>query len=355
MKTEMKAAVYYGKNDVRVEEVPVPKIGGKEVLVKIDSCGICGTDLSKITRGHLEGKRILGHEMSGTIEEAGREVEEWRAGDKVAVYHHVPCLKCFHCAHENYSMCDLWKNTVTTAGFIPSGGGFAEYIKVPEVIAEKGITRIPSDTDFETATFLEPVNCGLKAVKRAQIKENDFVVVFGQGPAGILLTQLSSLHGAKVIAVDLIDYRLEKAVNVFGAVEGINAGKQDVAEEIKKITGGHGADTAITAVPNVKVIEQALGCVRKGGKFLMFAECDRDARITLDPNILYTAEIILLGSYSSSVKLQHEVEEIVFKKKIKLKEMVSHRFSLEEFPKALELALNPGRQEVLKIMIKPNI
>jgi L-iditol 2-dehydrogenase len=252
-------------------------------------------------------------------------------------------------------MCDLWKNTVTTAGFIPSGGGFAEYIKVPEVIAEKGITRIPSDTDFETATFLEPVNCGLKAVKRAQIKENDFVVVFGQGPAGILLTQLSSLHGAKVIAVDLIDYRLEKAVNVFGAVEGINAGKQDVAEEIKKITGGHGADTAITAVPNVKVIEQALGCVRKGGKFLMFAECDRDARITLDPNILYTAEIILLGSYSSSVKLQHEVEEIVFKKKIKLKEMVSHRFSLEEFPKALELALNPGRQEVLKIMIKPNI
>src|SRR5437763_10581126 len=178
----MLAAVYRGVNDIRLETVPVPKIGAGEVLLREHTCGICGTDLKKIATGSHSAPRIFGHETSGTVAAVGDDVTEFAPGDRVMVFHHIPCGECFYCRHKTFAQCETYKKVGCTAGFEPSGGGFAEYVRVMDWIVQNGTVRIPDGTSFEQASFVEPVNTCMKGIERTGLESGETVLVIGQGP-----------------------------------------------------------------------------------------------------------------------------------------------------------------------------
>ncbi len=206
--TTMRAAVYRGVNDVRVETVPVPKIGAGELLVRVHTCGICGTDLKKISSGSHSAPRIFGHETSGVVAALGGEVSQFKPGDRVVVFHHIPCGECFYCRHKTFAQCETYKKVGCTAGFEPSGGGFAEYVRVMDWIVDRGTVRIPDGVSFEQACFVEPVNTCMKGIETLQLVAGESVLVIGQGPIGIILSALAKRSGATVVTSDLYPQRL---------------------------------------------------------------------------------------------------------------------------------------------------
>src|SRR2546430_3860294 len=197
--THMQAAVYRGVNDVRLETVPVPEIGVGEVLIRVHTCGICGTDLKKIHTGSHSAPRIFGHETSGMIAAVGSEVDGFAVGDRVMVFHHIPCRQCFYCQRKVFAQCPVYKRVGCTAGFEPSGGGFAEYVRVMDWIVSRGLVKIPDGVSFEQAVFVEPVNTCLKAVEALRLGSGETVLVIGQGPIGLMLASLARRAGARVI------------------------------------------------------------------------------------------------------------------------------------------------------------
>ena len=221
----MKAPVYRGINDVRLEEMPVPAIGAGEVLIRVHSCGVCGTDLKKIHTGSHSAPRIFGHETAGVIAAVGREVADFKPGDRVVVFHHVPCGDCYYCRKKTFAQCDSYKRVGCTAGFEPSGGGFAEYVRVMDWIVRRGLVKIPDDVPFEQAAFVEPVNTCFKAVRNLKIEPDETVLVIGQGPIGILLATLAARSGAKVLTSDLYAERHKIAAN-FGLSHPIDASQR---------------------------------------------------------------------------------------------------------------------------------
>ena len=221
----MRAVVYRGINDMRVETVPVPRIGPGELLIKVATCGICGTDLKKIHFGSHSAPRIFGHEMAGTIVAVGDGVTGFALGDRVMTFHHVPCNECYYCRKGTPAQCPLYKKTGVTAGFEPSGGGFAEYIRVMDfVVANGGVVRIPEGVPFEQAAFVEPVNTVLKGVKLLNLAPDDTVLVIGQGPIGLMHAVLSSRIAGKVLTSDLYPERHAIAAK-FGLKHPIHAGE----------------------------------------------------------------------------------------------------------------------------------
>ena len=208
----MKAQVFRGVKQLSYEEVPVPELADDEVLVQVQVVGLCQSDIKKILYPLYEPPRIFGHETAGTIAAVGSAVANWQTGDRVVVLHHIPCMHCAYCLNENYSMCEVYKNITTTAGFTPSGGGFAEYVKVPgHIVRNGGLIRIPDNISFEQASFVEPTNCCLKAVKKAQIAPGQTVLVTGAGPIGLMFIMLVKYFGARAIATDLIPSRIRQS------------------------------------------------------------------------------------------------------------------------------------------------
>ena len=203
----MKAIVYRGVDDLRLEILPVPEIGSGDLLVKVAACGVCPTDIKKIHYGTVPPPRVFGHETSGTIVRVGKKVRGFKMGERVALHHHVPCMQCHYCRHKAFAQCPLYKKTGITAGFEPAGGGYAEYVRVMDFVLP-GVVKIPKRNDFLEGAMLEPVNTVLKGVKRLTLQKGDYALVVGQGPIGLLFTQLLKLHGVKVIATDLIPERL---------------------------------------------------------------------------------------------------------------------------------------------------
>lgn len=362
----MKAAVWYGKGDIRVEEVPLPEIAADEYLLRVTACGLCKTDVKKMqgvtlkTKGVLEPPRVFGHEIVGRIEQVGTELEGLKRWDRVAIYHHVPCLKCYSCLCGDYAQCDMYRAVDTDAGVgVPSGGGFAEYIRVPNVIAERGTIKIPDYVSDETATFMEPTNCCIKGIRKAGIAIGDTVAIFGQGPIGLTLDQLAKLSGAEVIAVDLVDYRLEEAKKL-GADIAINAMVD--ADQLSATT----VDICIVAVESPKAVEYAINIVRPGGKVVFFAEYGGDVgsdALGEMIDIVYGKEITIKGSYSSSYTDHQIAANLIFEDILKIKPLISHTFGLDRLSEAVELAdkrrgveWEGGSQPVkesLKIIIEP--
>src|SRR2546426_524188 len=236
----MRAVVYRGVNDLRLETVPVPRIKADELLVKVAACGVCPTDIKKIQYGTVPPPRIFGHETAGTIVRIGARVKKFREGDRVALHHHVPCLACHACRHRAFAQCAQYKRTGITAGFEPAGGGYAEYVRVLPFVFP-GIVRIPAGNDFLEGALLEPVNTVLKAVKRLSLRRGDNVLVVGQGPIGLLFTRLLSLFGAKVVASDFLEPRLKTALRL-GAKWIIRSGRPDSLQRIRDLAGKHGLD-----------------------------------------------------------------------------------------------------------------
>ncbi|WP_421655280.1 zinc-dependent dehydrogenase [Leptothermofonsia sp. ETS-13] len=348
----MKAQVFRGVNQLSYEEVPTPEILPDEVLVQVQVVGLCQSDIKKIRYPLYEPPRIFGHETAGTIAAVGSEVKGWQVGDRVVVLHHIPCMHCAYCLNDNFSMCDVYKNITTTAGFAPSGGGFAEYVKVPgHIVHNGGLMQIPDGITFEQASFVEPTNCCLKAVKKAQVQPGQTVLITGAGPIGLMFIMLVKYCGARAIATDLIPSRVKKALEV-GADAAFDARDPDLPAKIQALTRGLGVDTSLLAVPSEKAFFQALDCTRKGGKILFFAEFPDEVEIPINPNILYRREIDLMGSYSSSFRVQQLAADIVFNQWIDVDVLVSDRFPLKDLAVAVERAVSPT-PETYKILIYP--
>src|SRR5579872_4910052 len=351
----MRAVVYRGVNDMRVETVPVPRIEAGELLVKIATCGVCGTDLKKIHTGSHSAPRIFGHEMSGTIVAVGEGVTGYRMGERVVVHHHVPCNNCYYCRKGTPAQCPLYKKTGVTAGFEPSGGGFAEYIRVMDfVVSNGGVVPIPDGVPFEQAAFVEPVNTVLKGVKLLELKPDDTVLVIGQGPIGLMHAVLCSRIAGKVITSDLYPERHAIAAE-YGLKHPINAGRENVVERVFAETEGRGADAVILAVGGTALIRTAMDAARPGGKVMLFAQTQH-GEVSIDPAAVCVDEKTLLGSYSSSFGILDEVTELIFggySNGFDLTQLISHRFPMDEAVAAIEVASHP-KADSMKIMIEPH-
>jgi L-iditol 2-dehydrogenase len=346
----MQAAVYHGVNDVRMETVPVPKIGAGELLIKVHTCGICGTDLKKIATGSHSAPRIFGHETSGIVAAVGQGVSTIREGDRVVVFHHVPCGQCYYCHHKTFAQCSTYKKVGCTAGFEPSGGGFAEYVRVMDWIVQRGTVRIPEGISFEQACFVEPVNTCMKGIDTLRLQPQETVLVIGQGPIGIILSVLAKRVGAEVITSDLYAPRLTISKRL-GLALTIDASRASTVERVRELTAGRGADAVILAVGGNNLIRPAMDAARPGGRVLLFAQTVH-GEVTVDPAAICVEEKSLLGSYSASIELQEESVRFVMNREVDLEQLISHRFPLARSVEALNLAAHP-QPDSMKIVIQP--
>jgi L-iditol 2-dehydrogenase len=349
-RSHMRAGVYRGKGQVIVETVPVPQIGEGEVLFRVAACGICGTDLKKIHHGFVNPPQILGHELAGTVVEVGRGVTKFKPGDRVVSFHHIPCGACFYCQKKLFSQCAGYKKTGLTAGTgDPNGGGFAEYVRAMPWIVERGMIALPADVTFEEATFVEPVNTCLKAVRKARVAPGETVLVVGQGPIGMLLMILAKYEGGEVYASDPMPGRRAAGLK-FGAKEVFDPTNFNLLEEMRKRTGGRGADVVMLAVPNPSLVPEALALARPGGRVLLFAHNDPVMQLGFPAAAVGVEEKEILGSYSASVDDQAESAALVFERRLPVRELISHRFPLEKIADGLHLAAHPA-DDTLKVVI----
>lgn len=348
----MGASVYRGSSKLCLEQLPVPEIESDELLVRVESCGICHTDLKKIKYDLLPPPRIYGHETAGVVVRTGAHVKKLVPGDRVCLFHHVPCLDCFYCHRSNFAQCTTYKKVGVTAGFEPAGGGFAQYVKVMSWIVKRGVVKIPSTISFDRASFVEPVNTCLKALRQCNISPRETVLVMGQGPIGLLFTMLLSQAGGKhVVTTDVLPTRMEASLRI-GAVESWNPMKQDVPAKVKRMTGGRGADVVIVAVSAPNIVAQAVEASRPGGRIMLFAQTSYQETFELPGAAICTQERMIFGSYSAAIDLQGEAAEIVWRDRFPEEELISHRFPLGELERGIELARRPVNGS-LKLVVHP--
>jgi L-iditol 2-dehydrogenase len=336
---------------VHVEEIPTPAIQAGEILIRVEACGICHTDLKKIEYNLLEPPRVFGHETAGVVAAVGSGVTRFQPGDRVVAFHHIPCLECFYCRRKLFAQCPVYKRVGITAGFEPAGGGFSQYVRVMDWIVERGVEKIPEGVSFERATLVEPLNTCLKAVVQCDPQPEDFVVVMGQGPIGLMFTMLTRRSGATVAATDTIAERREIAARC-GAQLTWDPRGTDIAREVKKLTGGRGADLVIVAASVPGIVDQAIACSRPGARILLFAQTSATERIEASGADICVGERILFGCYSASVDLQSESARLVFSGELPLEELISHRLPLVKIRSGFDLALHPGPKS-LKIIVQP--
>ena len=351
----MRAAVYRGNSVVSVDEVATPEIGDREILIRVEACGVCHTDLKKIEYNLLTPPRIFGHETAGVISHVGRDVTKFKAGDRVIVFHHIPCGKCFYCLRKLYAQCPVYKKVGVTAGFEPAGGGFAQYVRAMDWIVERGVEKIPEGVPFEVAAFVEPVNTCLKAVEQCDPQKDDVVLVQGQGPIGLLFTMLLKLRGCTILATDTIPRRLELAKQC-GATFAMDPRAEDVSAKLKELTEDRGADMVFVAANAKGLVEEALRSSRPGAKIMLFAQTSDKERIELSGASVCVGERSLLGSYSASVDIQKESADLVFSGKLPVHLLISHRVPLDKIDFAFRLATHPGEfpgENPLKIIVRP--
>jgi L-iditol 2-dehydrogenase len=351
----MRAAVYRGKSVVSVDEVGTPAIGDGEILIRVEACGVCHTDLKKIEYDLLTPPRIYGHETAGVVARVGRKVTKYQPGDRVIVFHHIPCGECFYCARKLYAQCPIYKKVGVTAGFEPAGGGFAQYVRVMDWIVERGVEKIPDGVPFEVAAFVEPVNTCVKAVEQCNPRREDVVLVQGQGPIGLIFTMLLKLRGCTIVATDTLDTRLELARQC-GAAFALDPREADVSAKLKELTEGRGADMVFVAT-NVKgLVEEAVRSTRPGAKIMLFAQTSDKERIELSGASICVGERSLLGSYSASVDIQREAADLVFSGALPVHLLISHRVPLDKIDFAFRLATHPAEfpeENPLKIIVRP--
>jgi L-iditol 2-dehydrogenase len=344
----MQAVVYRGAGNLSVETLRVPRIASGELLVRVAVCGVCPTDIKKILYGTVSPPRVFGHETAGTIVKAGASVRNFKVGDRVALHHHVPCMKCHFCRHRAYAQCPVYKKTGITAGFEPAGGGYAEYVRVMPFVLP-GVVKIPSRNSLEEGAMLEPVNTVLKAVRKLCLIKGDVVLVAGQGPIGLMFTRLLQLQGVCVLATDVLSPRL-KLARRFGAHWALRADDPQLDRKVARITGRRGLDAAIVAVPVDAVVRQALSQVRGAGKVMLFAHTKRGTETCMDLAKVCVDEIDVIGSYSADVTLQAEAARLVFSRKLDVRQLITHRFPLEKTGNAVDLAAHP-HPEALKVVV----
>ena len=316
---------------VAVKDVPIPKLAAGDILVRMEASGICGTDLEKI-EGQLGPGGILGHEVSGTVEKVADNVTEHKPGERVVAHHHVPCYQCADCSNGNYTLCNEFKRT----NIDPCG--FAEYFRVPQYNVSRGaVIPLPPELSFEEGAMIEPASCCIRAIRRANIKQGDNILVVGLGPTG--LTQIQLLRHAttgKIFGSDIVEARLRLGKRL-GADDTINALVEAVQAHIGNITKD-GVDLAIVSTGNEKALSQAFSSVRKGGRILLFGAPSHGASYPLNVSELFSRQITFLSSYSCVEAEMEEATRLVSEKRLDLKSLITDRFKIRDAEKAMEFA-----------------
>jgi len=351
----MRAAVYRGECRISVDSVDTPEPREGEILIRVHACGVCHTDLKKIEYNLLPPPRIYGHETAGVVADVGRGVSRYKPGDRVIVFHHIPCGKCFYCLRKLYAQCPVYKRVGVTAGFEPAGGGFAQYVRAMDWIVERGVEKIPDGVPFEVAAFVEPVNTCLKAVEQCDPQPDDVVMVQGQGPIGLLFTMLLALRGCTIVTTDTISSRLALSGRC-GAHFALDPRSEDVVGTISRLTENRGCDIVFVATAAKGLVEEAVRVSRPGAKIMLFAQTSDKERIELSGASICVSERSLMGSYSASVDLQKQSAELVFGGKLPLDLLISHRVPLDKIEFAFRLATHPGDfpgENPLKVIVCP--
>ncbi len=339
----MRAAVYYSNRDVRLEERPRPGIGPGELLLRIEASGICGSDIMEWYRAR-KAPVVLGHEVSGTVEEVGAGVDAFRAGDRVVATHHVPCNTCRHCLSGNQSACDTLRST----GFDP--GGFAEFTRLSALHVDRGTFALPEGVSFEEATFVEPLACVVRAQRMIGIAPGDSVAVLGTGVSGILQIQLARAAGAtRIVATDVQPLRREMATRL-GADVAI-AADEDVARGLREANDGRPANKVIVCTAALSAIEQAFRCVERGGTILFFAPRPPGETIPLPLYEMWADGISIVHSYAGPPSEMRTALDLIRARRVDVAAMVTHRLPLERAGEGFRL-MDEGR-EAVKVIIEP--
>ena len=338
----MKIAVYYNNKDVRIEERPIPKISDEELLVKVIASGICGTDVMEWYR-IKKAPLVLGHEVSGVVDKVGRNVKDFKAGDKVMVSHHVPCMKCHYCLNEHHTACE----TLHKTNFDP--GGFSEYIRIPKLNVELGTFKLPESVSFEEGTFIEPLGTVIRAQRITNLSQQDALLVIGSGISGLMHIKLAkSKNIRKSIAVDINEYRLNFAKK-FGANFLVYA-NEDVLSKVREFNEGRLADVVIVCTGALSAAKQALQCVDKGGTILFFAVPKPEDKLEIPINDFWRNEIKIMTSYGAAPNDLKESLELIKSKKVNVEDMITHRLKFDEIGKGFQLVAEA--KESLKMVIK---
>jgi len=335
----MRVAMYYNNNDIRIEELPKPDISEGELLVKAMACGICGSDVLEWYR-IKKAPLVLGHEMTGVVSESKNK--KYKKGDRMFVSHHVPCNSCHYCLNGHHTACE----TLHKTNFYP--GGFSEYVRIPKINVESGVYILPDSVSYEDGTFIEPLGTVVRGQRLAKIKSDDIVLILGSGIAGILHIQLAKLSGAKIIATDINEYRLDMAKR-FGADFVINA-KEDVPEKLIEMNGRL-ADKVIVCTGAESAAKQALQCVDRGGTVLFFAVPEPGVDIEIPINDFWKNEITILTSYGAGPRDLKEALELIGDNKINVHDMITHRLSLAET--GLGFRIVADAKSSMKVIIEP--
>jgi len=339
----MRVAVYHGNDDIRVEERPAPKIGPDELLVRIESSGVCGSDVMEWYR-IKKAPLVLGHEIAGTVVEAGPRVAAFKPGDRVTVAHHVPCNTCRYCLAGQYSLCDTLRST----NFDP--GGFAQFIRVPPINVDRGTFLIPSDLSFDEATFIEPLACVLRGLRVARFKPGASALVLGSGISGLLfIASLKALGAGRIAATDVLNYRLAAAKR-FGA-EVVLAAKDATSEKLAESNGGRLFDLVITSAGAPSVVEQAFRSVDRGGTVLLFAPLAPGTNVTLSAWEIWRDQITIVSTYAGPPVDTEQAIELLRTRHIEVDDMITHRLPLAETARGFKLVAE-GRESI-KVIIKP--
>jgi len=282
---------------------------------------------------------------------AGRLVRRFAPGDRVVVFHHIPCGECFYCQRKLYAQCRIYKKVGVTAGFEPAGGGFAQYVRVMDWIVARGVEKIPDGVSCERASFVEPVNTCLKAVVQCAAQPGEVALVIGQGPIGLMFTMLLRRMGATIVATDTIAARRELSQRC-GALAAWDPRATDVDAEIRRLTEQRGADLVVVAASVPGIVEDAIRFSRPGARILLFAQTAETERVEVSGASICVGERTLFGCYSASVDLQKESADLVFSGALPVDGLISHRLPLVKIRSGFDLALHPG-PESLKIIVQP--
>lgn len=340
----MKVAMYYKNADVRLEEMPVPKIGSGEILIRVYASGICGSDLMEWYR-LPKAPLVLGHEIAGEVVEVEDNVSKFSVGDRVIATHHVPCNTCYHCMRQNHSSCQTLRST----SFDP--GGFSEYIRIPAINVDRGVLKLSDEVTYDEASFVEPLGCVVRGQRLAGFQMTDSVLVMGSGMTGLLHIQLAKAQGAgRIIATDLNDYKLNAAKD-FGANYAFHA-DNDIASHIKEINEGRLADMVIVCIGAKSAILQAFDLVEPGGTILFFAPSGPDTKIEIPFNDLWWSGVKTLSSYAASPSDLAIALELITSKRVNVADMVTHRLPLSDTGKGFSMIEQGG--DSIKIIVEPH-
>ena len=338
----MRVGMYYSNSDVRVEEIPMPKIGPGELLVKVAASGICGSDVMEWYRVKT-APRVLGHEITGEIVEVGEKVKGYKIGDRVFVSHHVPCNTCKYCSDGHHTACD----TLHRTNFDP--GGFSEHIRIPEINVDRGVYVLPDELSYEDGVFIEPLGCVVRGQRLARLEPGHSVLIIGSGISGLLHIQLAIAAGAKkVIATDINESRLN-AAKKFGA--NVVHAAENVPGYLRQVNGDRLADRIIVCTGAVSAVDQALNCADRGGVVQLFAPPSPGVETPVHLNHLWNDQITLVSTYGAAPVDLEESIELIRSRRVNVRDMITHRLSLEEIQTGFQLVADA--KESIKVIIKP--